>query len=599
MINYKKRNNGFRPKSSKFCFFLLLTFIWINNVSSQKVEVNERGDTIVTYLDGSWRYFNLADSSLLSPRVLGPLPNLANVKKRNKRVSNKSIKKNKPAKKDRVKAIKDDEPNEKKINKTRKKKEAGVNKIGKPKNKETINPSKRDKKRSSDQSHYENKLKSTNNSPSARKNTSDRKYKKQIKSENSTKKKQTTDRLASQSKSKTQSNSIESSKQKSQKENKQNFADKKRERSQTSPLSSMDLKEQTLEHKRIIKSFKKEKKSAMKTLQTGDLNDIIKKINAYYTSKTNALELAKREAFKLENLIKIVNTQMASVDKNSTSYANLKDQIIRLNASEKDSEKRIKRLEKQVVKAKQLTRANEAYQKKWLAKYERKNGQIDLEQNIPSLATPKVEIVKVDSSSKNKKRKTEIASRPNKKTAKTRYHPVPVMKTNYGYHDCNIAFVGTDKFSNNRRIDVAKQTLFEYTHDELRPYFKDKIYMTCKGFLSAQPGFKYLTLEFNIASDRAKQSFGTLQKGSLLTLKLIDGSYINLINTSDDFGTVDLQSKTTVYTGQYVIEKKQERELTNLELDQIRIMWTSGFEDYSIYEMDFFKNQFECLNSEY
>ena len=253
---------------------------------------------------------------------------------------------------------------------------------------------------------------------------------------------------------------------------------------------------------------------------------------------------------------------------------------------------------KNVQKALEIKNASISYQEKWIAKYERKYGPIGDAEVLPELKEIARNLESDQQGEIKRQRKDDdmiIAEKP----SQPNYRPVPVIQTDYDYYNCEIAFEGKDEFSNKRRIDVQKQILFEHTHAELKPYFKDKIYMTCEGWLSAQPGFKYLTLEFQIASEKARHSFGELQRGAILTLKLIDGTFVNLINTNQDYGAVDVQNKMTYYRGQFVIDKKQEKLLTENELDQIRITWTSGYEDYNIFEMDFFMNQFSCLNSVY
>jgi len=162
---------------------------------------------------------------------------------------------------------------------------------------------------------------------------------------------------------------------------------------------------------------------------------------------------------------------------------------------------------------------------------------------------------------------------------------------------CQIAFNGVDDFSGKKRKEVAKKVLFAYTSDEMRPYFKGQDYMSCEAYLSSlSGGYKYLTLEINIASEKAKLDYGIIEKGSVLNLKLMDNTNVQLFNNKTDVGILNELSSTVIYTAQYVISQGAEKILKKKEIDKIRIIWSSGYEDYEIYDLDFFVNQFKCLN---
>ena len=162
---------------------------------------------------------------------------------------------------------------------------------------------------------------------------------------------------------------------------------------------------------------------------------------------------------------------------------------------------------------------------------------------------------------------------------------------------CEIAFDGVDDFSGKKRKEVTKKVLFAYTSDEMRPYFKGEDYMICEAYLSSlSGGYKFLTLEIQIASENAKLDYGIIEKGSLLTLKLMDNTNIQLFNNKTDVGIINELQNSVIYTSQYVISSGAEKILRKKEIDKIRIIWSSGYEDYEVYDLDFFVNQFNCLN---
>ena len=163
--------------------------------------------------------------------------------------------------------------------------------------------------------------------------------------------------------------------------------------------------------------------------------------------------------------------------------------------------------------------------------------------------------------------------------------------------DCEYGFDDIDEFTGKRRVELAKRIFFTHTADRLKPYFKNNHHITVEGFLSATTGgVKYLNLKLSILSEHAQREFGLLEKGSILSLKLINGATVKLLNTKTSSGLLNKVTKTTVYRGQYLISKDHEKTLKKSEIDKVRVVWGTGYEDYEVYELDFFIDQFKCLN---
>jgi hypothetical protein len=107
----------------------------------------------------------------------------------------------------------------------------------------------------------------------------------------------------------------------------------------------------------------------------------------------------------------------------------------------------------------------------------------------------------------------------------------------------------------------------------------------------------YFTIVFQIGSSHSQSNFGSLETGSLLRLRLLNGKYISLSNLKTDRGRIDPYSGNTIFTGQYALGNKEIDMLTSSPLDKIRILWSTGYEDYDVYKIDFFKDQINCLLS--
>jgi len=103
-------------------------------------------------------------------------------------------------------------------------------------------------------------------------------------------------------------------------------------------------------------------------------------------------------------------------------------------------------------------------------------------------------------------------------------------------------------------------------------------------------------LEITIASEHAQRDYGIIEKGSVLNIKLMDDTNVKLFNNKTDVGVSNELTNSVTYQAQYVVSPGAEKVLRKNEIDKIRVIWSSGYEDYEVYDLDFFINQFRCLN---
>ncbi len=162
---------------------------------------------------------------------------------------------------------------------------------------------------------------------------------------------------------------------------------------------------------------------------------------------------------------------------------------------------------------------------------------------------------------------------------------------------CKYSYNTIDEFTAKRKIATANQSLFTYTEEELRKFMKEKEFLTCNGFISEIAGIKILNMEFIFDSPYAKQEYGPIQSGSSLIIRLINGETVALEAQQFDPGTKNLQKLKTYYSNVYLIPPKAEKELRKAEVDAVRMVWGTGYEDYEVYELDFFIDQFNCLDA--
>ncbi len=162
---------------------------------------------------------------------------------------------------------------------------------------------------------------------------------------------------------------------------------------------------------------------------------------------------------------------------------------------------------------------------------------------------------------------------------------------------CEYTFDGVDESNGQRRRDMPARLLFTHTDDRLRLFMKDKDYLRCEGYLSSiAGGYRFLTLEFTFAYPNAKEAYGFIEKGSFLTINMLNGDFVNLKSGTMDQGSYDINTQVLTYRVMYPIDQSQLAFLRKSEVDSIRVFWSSGYEEYDVYELDFFMDQVKCLD---
>jgi hypothetical protein len=173
--------------------------------------------------------------------------------------------------------------------------------------------------------------------------------------------------------------------------------------------------------------------------------------------------------------------------------------------------------------------------------------------------------------------------------------PTPDELWNVPSPDCTLQFESMDPLLQQPKREVQKQTLFTYTDQRLRPILKEKEYLHCEGNLSTIGDQKMISLEFTFAYPNSREAYGIIEKGSMLTIKLLNGDYVNLRSGVMDRGSYNTTTNLLTYNVHYPLDENQVSLLRYNEVDSILVFWSSGFEEYEVFEVDFFITQLACL----
>lgn len=164
-------------------------------------------------------------------------------------------------------------------------------------------------------------------------------------------------------------------------------------------------------------------------------------------------------------------------------------------------------------------------------------------------------------------------------------------------HDeaCNITYNGMDESLNQMRIEHASQFLFGHTGEKLKHFLKDENFLNCHAYLTQLDGNYYLNLDLDLATKDASKNYGFIDKGDMVKLTFINGDNFIANSIYRAEGKLEPYSGHTKYEAIYKLQDIEMELIEDLELDKVAIIWSSGFEEYPVYEIDVLQRQLECL----
>ena len=179
------------------------------------------------------------------------------------------------------------------------------------------------------------------------------------------------------------------------------------------------------------------------------------------------------------------------------------------------------------------------------------------------------------------------------KSETTRAAPTPKKKISL---NCDLQTDIVDEFTGKEKKATKGRTFFSYTPEAAKKYMRADDYLTCTGYLSRVGALKALHLTFTIDSQYGQQEYGEIPDGSNFMVKMIDDTTVDLFIDKGDKGRIDRINNRTIYNVFCIIEPGMEKKLKSGEVSKVRMVWAVGFEDYEVYNLDFFKEQFPCVN---
>jgi hypothetical protein len=161
--------------------------------------------------------------------------------------------------------------------------------------------------------------------------------------------------------------------------------------------------------------------------------------------------------------------------------------------------------------------------------------------------------------------------------------------------ECAIAYEGKDEFTGKNKRETAPARFFAHTEELMKKGMQDKDFITCDitGTKVENSRYTYLNMTITVLSKDIQRTLGFLDRGTPIIFVLVNGKKITMRTNKTDIGVVDIDKGLTIYKAQLTAESITD--LTESELDYVRVNWSSGYEDYEVYDVDVLKNLFNCL----
>ena len=177
----------------------------------------------------------------------------------------------------------------------------------------------------------------------------------------------------------------------------------------------------------------------------------------------------------------------------------------------------------------------------------------------------------------------------------TPYNPAADVMLRPPTPPCVIASSSRDEFSGEVSRELARAELFRHTNPALKTYLQGKTHVICEAAMVSVGTKATLLLTFNINDPNARKAFGRLEKNSVATFKFLDGSTFELQNAVADDGVFTPENEASIFRAQYPLSPEALKKIRNTELDKLRILWSKGYDDYDIQQVDLLIRQADCL----
>lgn len=171
----------------------------------------------------------------------------------------------------------------------------------------------------------------------------------------------------------------------------------------------------------------------------------------------------------------------------------------------------------------------------------------------------------------------------------------PTIDSNQSKDECRWLFNDYDEDAKGLRIQTPFYPTLVYTHPNMQSYYKDDQFMTGSISLSKVRKHYFLVLELTLKSLDARKSYGNIAQKEEVRIRTVNGDFIYATVLNKTEGIVEEYTGHVKYEIRTKIRKSDLKKLSKAYLDTIGIMWSSGYEEYPIYNIDVLHKPAQCL----
>jgi hypothetical protein len=143
--------------------------------------------------------------------------------------------------------------------------------------------------------------------------------------------------------------------------------------------------------------------------------------------------------------------------------------------------------------------------------------------------------------------------------------------------------------------DHEFEPLFVYTPDRLKIHLKEEDLIFGATRIRKLNKEYFMDLQVWLKSKDAAKSYGNIPEGNFVRIEFVNGIRLNAKVKESVLGKIEEYSGKVKYTCTFSMDQEMIKQMGNLPVDNIGIMWSSGFEKYEVYEVDVFMRQIKCF----
>lgn len=164
------------------------------------------------------------------------------------------------------------------------------------------------------------------------------------------------------------------------------------------------------------------------------------------------------------------------------------------------------------------------------------------------------------------------------------------------FNTCTVIYDGIDLKTKKYRKELAPEHLFYYSPQVLKNDLQAENLLKAQAQLLKIEEKVYFNINVEIYSHHAALRYGEVKPGDILSITTIDGKSYKLLCKTGSKGEKSKKDNSYIFALSYEIDKSSVKSLQKMEIDHLGIQWSSGYEEYTIYEVDFLTKQIACLN---